>query len=419
MPFLPQMIRTPGVVGIVLGLAVHLVSLVPEQARGQSAGTGIDNFEREILDVVGRARTSVVSIEALVEQDRGAGMGRSQSGKLPPRRIGSGIAISEDGCIATTASIVDGATTIMVRTPSGETRKAGLVGIDRRTNIALISCQAKGMPAARLGDSSLAPPGARVVVVGSYPVASPLCSFGTIVLDRGLVWGYSEVEMLQVSAPAKGVNSGSAVVNAEGRVIGMVSGVYDESVTGGRPSSPPGISGYIFQNRVAASPHNDAFFAVPIEKVLDIAAELKERGRVDRGFLGIIVQKDEQASSRGGVVVRDILRGGPASVAGIQVGDVILQYSGRNLSIGDDLTFLVTATRPGSLVGCQIKRGNEQLRLVEVVIGRAPNSYAWLPRELDPSLPAERLWPEDAPDLVPANGRAGESTTGVGKKKRP
>lgn len=406
--------------GLVLALAASTFLVNPHGALAQSSGGGLDNFEQEILFVVSRARPFVVRIEAVVDPNRDPAAGRRQPAKLPPRRVGSGISISSDGCIVTTASIVDGATTIMVRTASGVPQKAAVLGIDRRTNIALISCLNLNVPAARLGDSSLAPPGARVVVVGSYPIESPLCSFGTIVLDRGLVWGYSEVEMLQISAPVKGVNSGSAVVNSEGRVVGMVCGVYDESGTSGLSGSGSGMSGYIYRDRVAASPHDDAFFALPIEKVLDIAAEIKDRGRVDRGFLGIIVQKDERSPTGRGVIVRDILRGGPASLAGIEVGDVILQYEGRDLSIGDDLTFLVTATRPGSQVKFQVQRGNERPRVLDVVIGRAPNSYAWLPRELDPSLPAEQLWPpsEGEHDVLP-NDRPGGSSPLTNKNKKP
>ena len=136
-----------------------------------------------------------------------------------------------------------------------------------------------------------------------------------------------------------------------------------------------GIAGYIVNNRVVASPVHTVSFAIPIEKAREIAAELKEHGRVDRGFIGMVVQRAEAgAPGQPGVLVREVMPGGPAALAGILASDLILEYAGQGVSIGDQLTFLVSATRPGSRVSILVLRGGRSI-VTEAVIGLAPNRY--------------------------------------------
>ncbi|HEX7877910.1 MAG TPA: PDZ domain-containing protein, partial [Candidatus Eisenbacteria bacterium] len=276
-----------------------------------------------------------------------------------------------------------------------------LIGLDRRTNVALLSAPGLKTTPARIGESSLVTPGSRVIVVGSRPVDKPLSSFGSIELDRGLIWGYSEVEMLQLNAPVYRGHVGAPVVNSEGRVVAMVCGTLDGNSISQRGEGATGISGYIYEDRIIPRGGTDVSFAIPIEKAQEIAAELKEHGRVDRGFMGVRVRRGEALpGTREGVSVQEVLAGGPADRVGIRVGDTILDYAGQAVRVGDDVTFLVMATRPGSRVPVTVERGGQRLTL-EVAIGLAPNQY---PAGAEP-VPAEALMGGSAEVDSPAGRR--------------
>jgi serine protease Do len=382
-----------------LGLAGGPEGLVvPALARGDDTpGSILDAFEREMILVARRSEPYVVYVEArLLAPAPGAGStrrsgaaGATVRGEGAPlkRRIGSGIPIDANGTILTTASLVDRAGSIIVQFGDAPGVPARLIGLDRRTNVALLSAPTLRTTPARLGESSLVTPGSRVIVVGSRPVDNPLSSFGCIELDRGLIWGYSEVEMLQLNAPVYRGHVGAPVVNSEGRVVAMVCGTLDANSISQRGDGSTGVSGYIYEDRIIPRGGTDVSFAIPIEKAQEIAAELKDHGRVDRGFMGVRVRRGEAPpGAKDGVSVQEVLPGGPADRVGIQVGDLILDYAGQAVRVGDDVTFLVMATRPGSHVPVTIERAGKRLTL-DVAIGLAPNQY---PAGAEP-LPSEAL----------------------------
>ena len=380
-----------------LNLAAPIVILrAPcDASADETSGSILDAFEREMLLLARRSERFVVNVEARLITPP-ANARRSQGnpggsvaleGAPLKRRIGSGIALDDSGTILTTASLIDRAGSIIVQVGSAPGVEARLIGLDRRTNVAVLSAPGIRTSPANIGESSLVTPGSRVVVVGSRPVDKPLSSFGCIELDRGLIWGYSEVEMLQLNAPVYRGHVGAPVVNSEGRVVAMICGTLDASSINNRGDLTPGLAGYIYEDRIIPRPGTDVSFAIPIEKAQEIAAELRQHGRVDRGFMGLRVRRGEgQTGARGGVAVQDVLKGGPADRIGIQVGDTIMDYAGQAVRVGDDVTFLVMATRPGSRVPVTIERGGRRMT-IEVLIGLAPNQY---PSGTEP-LPAEAL----------------------------
>jgi serine protease Do len=373
----------------------------------ERVGSILDAFEQEMLSLARRSQPCVVGVVAHIGRSDGAAesprssANRILDGRKPAmkKRIGSGIALDSSGTILTTASIVDHAAAVFVQTSDGRSFQAVLVGLDRRTNVALLSAPGATTSPARLGESSLVTPGSRVVVVGSLPARKPLSSFGGIELDRGLIWGYSEVEMLQLNAPVYRGHVGAPVVNSEGRVVAMVCGSLDPERTTAGGNTVAGLAGYIYEGRLIPRAGNDVSFAIPIEKAQEIAAELRQHGRVDRGFLGVRVRRGEAVSKGSGVLVERLHPGGPADRAGLHEGDSILEYAGQPVTVGDDVTFLVMATRPGSKVPLTVRR-NGVTTTLEVVIGRAPNEYPNaplaapdLPENLGMSAPA----PSDSP----------------------
>ena len=373
-------------------------------------GSMLDAFEREMLLLARRSEPFVVSVEARLVTSPVAA--RSPGTAVSPitrpdlrllkRQIGSGIALDDLGTILTTASLVDRGNSIIVQAGAAPGVKAMLVGIDRRTNVAVLSAPGIRTTPAAFGESNLVTPGSRVVVVGSRPAEKPLSSFGCIELDRGLIWGYSEVEMLQLNAPIYRGHIGAPVVNSEGRVVAMICGTLDSNAIARRGSPSPGLSGYIYDNQIIPRPGTDVSFAIPIEKAREIAAELRDHGRVDRGFLGIRVRRGEASSgSREGVSVQEVLSGGPAARAGIRVGDKLIDYAGQAVRVGDDVTFLVMATRPGSRVPVSLERNGRRMTL-EVPIGIAPNQY---PSGTEPLAQDSLVGSGSAPADSPSTGR--------------
>lgn len=361
----------------------------------EAPGSILDAFEREMILLARRSEPFVVNVEARLlapttgnsRSSAAGGTSVGSAGVPLKRRIGSGIALDGSGTILTTASLVDRAGSIIVQTGSSPGVEAKVIGLDRRTNVAVLSAPGIRTSAANIGESSLVTPGSRVVVVGCRPVDKPLSSFGCIELDRGLIWGYSEVEMLQLNAPVYRGHVGAPVVNSEGRVVAMICGTLDASSNAKRGDPTPGLAGYIYEERIIPRPGTDVSFAIPIEKAQEIVAELREHGRVNRGFMGLRVRRGEgPPGSHGGVAVQEVLKGGPADRIGIQVGDTILDYAGQTVRVGDDVTFLVMATRPGSRVPVTIERAGRRMTL-EVPIGTAPNQY---PSGTEP-LPSEAL----------------------------
>jgi S1-C subfamily serine protease len=382
---LPRPRRARGGWIILAALMIAAMPALPARAD-ERVGSILDAFEQEMLSLARRSQPYVVGVEAHLGRVDAPAEDPGGAAALAPRksslkkRIGSGIALDASGTILTTASIVDHAAAVYVQTPGGRSFRAVIVGLDRRTNVALLSAPEATTVPARLGESSLVTPGSRVVVVGSLPARKPLSSFGGIELDRGLIWGYSEVEMLQLNAPVYRGHIGAPVVNSEGRVVGMVCGTLDPGSNSGRGNTVAGLAGYIYEGRLIPRAGNDVSFAIPIEKAQEICAELRQHGRVDRGFLGVRVRRGEAAGPKGsGVLVEELLRGGPADRAGLHVGDSILEYAGQPVTVGDDVTFLVMATRPGSKVPLTVRRDGDTAT-IEITIGRAPNEYPNLPQ---------------------------------------
>lgn len=381
MPFFrPDSWRSAGPLGLALAV---LAGAAPAPVRAQPAPHGppmvLEDFERDMFRLAHECEPYVVNVEARLVRGPSVEPGQSlQAGRrvmVPRRRIGSGIALDDQGTIITTASIVDAAQSIIVQDATGRTFNAEVIGLDRRTNVALLVAPGARTNPARLGESSLVTPGSRVVVVGSVPARRPLSSFGSIEIDRGLIWGYSEVEMLQLNAPIYRGHIGAPVINSEGRVIGMVCGTLDPTAAA-QPEGrlPSGLAGYIYEDRIIPRSGTDVSFAIPIEKAQEIAAELKQNGRVDRGFLGVRVRRGPVTGGGRGIPIEEVIPGGPAATAGLSVGDAILDYAGQPVNVGDDVTFLVLATRPGSRVPITVVRRG-QVRQVEVVVGLAPNLY--------------------------------------------
>ncbi|TAN48459.1 MAG: DegQ family serine endoprotease [Betaproteobacteria bacterium] len=257
-----------------------------------------------------------------------------------PRSLGSGFIISTDGYILTNAHVVESAEEITVRFTDKREYKAKVIGSDKRTDVALIKIEASGLPAVRFGDAAKLKVGEWVVAIGS-PFGFENSVTAGIVSAKGRSLPQENfVPFIQTDVAINPGNSGGPLFNMRGEVVGINSQIY--SRTGGFM----GLS-----------------FAIPIDVALDVQRQLRERGRVSRGRMGVVIQEVTRdiATSFGldrprGALVNSVEKGSPADKAGFEATDIITKFDGKAVENSSDLPRIVGATRPGSQVAVEVWR---------------------------------------------------------------
>jgi serine protease Do len=267
--------------------------------------------------------------------------------------LGSGFIISPDGDIMTCAHVVDNAREILVRLNDRREFLARLVGMDRRSDVALLKIEASRLPTVVIGDPSRLRVGDWVLAIGS-PFGFDSSATAGIVSAKGRTLpSENYVSFIQTDVPINPGNSGGPLFNLQGEVVGVNSQIY--SGTGGFL----GVS-----------------FAIPIDSAMKIAAQLKRDGRVRRGWLGVSLQEVSRqiAGAYGldpprGALVTDILPGSPASKSDLRPGDIVLTYEGKGVDHSADLAPLVGLTPPGTLAHVGVFRRDQGLQTVLVTVG--------------------------------------------------
>ncbi len=263
------------------------------------------------------------------------------------RSLGSGFIVSPDGYVLTNSHVVEGADEIVVRTSDRREFVATLVGMDKRSDIALLKVAADGLPAARIASSKELQVGEWVLAIGS-PFGFEASATAGIVSAKGRSLPTENyVPFIQTDVAINPGNSGGPLFNLDGEVVGVNSQIY--SRTGGFM----GLS-----------------FAIPISVAMDVVHQLKTKGKVSRGWLGVLIQDvtRELAETFGmpqprGALVAQVLPGSPALAAGLLPGDVILGFNDRELPTSSALPPLVGATAVGETATLQILRHGQQLTL--------------------------------------------------------
>jgi serine protease Do len=278
---------------------------------------------------------------------------------LPERNfsaMGSGFIISSDGYIATNNHVIEGADEINVRLIDQREFKATLVGSDARSDLALLKIDATDLPVLKFAKPDSLKVGQWVLAIGSPFGLDYSASAGIVsAIGRSIPGERSEsgyVPFIQTDVAINPGNSGGPLFNLRGEVVGINSQIYTR--TGGSI----GLS-----------------FAIPSAVAEEVVAQLKEKGRVDRGWLGVVIQAVDKdlAQSFGldrviGALVADLEPQGPAAKAGIKVGDVIIKFNGRDVTTQADLPYLVGRTPPNTKVPVVVMRkGKEQV--IRVTVG--------------------------------------------------
>lgn len=271
--------------------------------------------------------------------------------------LGSGFIISSDGYILTNNHVVDHADKITVRLQDRRTLTAKVVGTDPTYDIALLKVDAGGkLPAVTIGDSRSLKPGQWVLAIGS-PFGFDYTVTQGIVSAVGRNLGQRDqpyTSFIQTDVPINRGNSGGPLFNLQGQVVGVNSQIYSNT------GDYMGVS-----------------FSIPIDVAMSAVEQLKSRGYVMRGMLGVTVQpvdddmvKAFKLDNGVGAAVVDVTPDSGAAKAGIQPSDIILSYNGRVLQQAADLPPLVGMTKPGSKVAVEVLR-NGKRQTLEVTIGEA------------------------------------------------
>ena len=274
----------------------------------------------------------------------------------PKRGMGSGFVIDKEGHILTNYHVIEGAGEIVVILDDKGSEKeysATLVGSDPKTDIALIkinreSGDNKDFPFLRLGSSENLEVGEWVVAIGNPFGLSHTVTVGVVsALGRSIGAGPYD-EFIQTDASINPGNSGGPLINIEGAVIGI-----NTAIISGNTGGNVGIG-----------------FAIPIDIAKGILKDLRERGTVTRGWLGVMIQKitPDLAKSFGlsqseGALVGDVIPDGPAAKGGVKRGDVIVMFDGQQVKDMEDLPKIVAATRPNSVVDVEVIRDGSRMTL--------------------------------------------------------
>ena len=297
------------------------------------------------------------------------------------RVIGTGVAIG-DGQVLTSAGVVGPATELDVIREGQEPLKGHVLGVDRRTDLAVLEVRGLDSPAIPVAHTSLAFPGDPVIAVGRGPHPGVMITFGIVIVTSGPRLGFTETDVLQVSAPAFPGIAGGALLDLKGQLVGVVSGrmaFNPEEVV--LPRGMDLVAGTLVEGRFTTSSPNSATIAVPATLALEIAHELATRGQVERGYLGLQVDlvptSSKKAQSLPGVLVHRVVPGSPAEQAGLIPGDVILEYGSTRVQNPENLSYLVGATLPGSDVTMLVLRRGVK-NIVTTRIEQAPEP-AWDP----------------------------------------
>ena len=302
-------------------------------------------------------------------------------GDIPQREfrqksLGSGFIISKDGYILTNNHVIEKATEIRVRLLNKEEFKAKVIGRDPKTDIALIKIKANhSLSAATLGDSDALRVGDWVIAIGNPFGLGHTVTVGIISAKERIIGAGPYDNFLQTDAAINPGNSGGPLVNLEGKVVGINTAIVAQA---------QGIG-----------------FAIPINMAKYILPQLKERGKVMRGWLGVMIQEvtPEIAHALGlkevkGALVADVTPGSPADKADIRRGDVIIEYNGKKIEEMNELPRLVANTPVGKSVPIKIWR-NGKIKQLTVKVGELEEKVAkgerYAPQDL--GLKVEELTP--------------------------
>jgi len=376
---------------IVTILCVHTgVISVAAQKLAQTQQEGITTF----APIVEKVASSVVTVFTTQTVSRGlttfpfgddtlrqffGGQSPQRQGKQTLQGLGSGVTVSPDGYIITANHVVSGAEEIMVGLGT-ELRKykAKKVGTDPGTDVALLKIEEKNLPAITFADSEKARAGDIVLAIGNPFGLRQTVTMGIIsAVGRGGMGIVDYENFIQTDAAINMGNSGGALVDTEGRLLGINTAIFSRS--GGNQ----GVG-----------------FAIPSNLARDVMQSLREKGRVVRGYIGALVQTltpelAEAMKLKGqptGALVGDVTPKSPSEKAGMKTGDVVTAVNGKKISDARELRLMIGSMAPGTKVEIELNREGQN-KTLNVELGEMPAGAA---EEGAEASPEESAQPEKA-----------------------
>ena len=350
-------------------------------------GSAIGALPVNFADVVERINPAVVNVEATA---RGDGARRRSRGlreppdlyqrpdsngrrapELPHRGTGSGFIIDADGSILTNNHVIEGADRISVKLADGRSLRARVIGIDPDTDVALIKVDGQaGLPVAPIGDSSNLRTGEWVCAIGNPLGYEHTVTVGVVSYRGRKLFDPSLDDYIQTDAAINFGNSGGPLINARGEVIGI--------------------------NAAISSRASSIGFAVPINVASAIIPQLRARGRVSRGYIGVGLRDVDRDLERSlnlpvsrGAFVQDVASGSPAERAGLRPYDVILAFDGVPVANDDELIRRISGKPPGTSAAVRVLRDGREIMLAARLAERPAREAAARPGDTG-SAPADR-----------------------------
>ena len=291
---------------------------------------------------------------------------------------GSGVIISSDGYILTNNHVVDGAKEVTVTLADKQEYKAKVVGLDPKTDLAVLKINAKKpLPSAKLGDSDTLKVGEWVVAIGNPFGLSRTVTSGIVSAKERVIGAGPYDDFIQTDASINPGNSGGPLFNMTGEVVGINTAIIPQG---------QGIG-----------------FAIPVNTAKPLIPQLISKGKVTRGFLGVNIQSITPDLAKGlnldetkGALVADVVSGTPAEKAGIKRGDVIVAFNGKSVEDSHDLPAMVAVTPIGKKVPMTIIRDGKR-REIKVKVGELESSEA----ENKPGKPTQGEWGFTLENITP------------------
>ena len=365
---------------LVAALAAAVLALaiapVPVAAQGQNQNRGM--LLPDFTDLYDKQSPTVVSVD-VTQKARAPRMPEISEddpfyeffrrfGQVPrprgaPEReaqsVGSGFIISNDGYLITNAHVVDGADEVSIKLADRREFKAKVMGTDKRTDVALLKIEATNLPKVAIGDPEKLRVGEWVFAIGKPFGLENTITAGIVSAKGRDLPQENLVPFIQTDAAINPGNSGGPLFNLKGEVVGINSLIYSRS---------GGFMGLAF--------------AIPIDVAMNAVNQLKEKGRVTRGRIGVQIQEvsKETAEAFGlkqtaGALVNSVEKGGPAEKAGVEAGDIILKVDGRDVVNSSTLPRIITQVKPGTKVTLTVWRKGTQ-REVAVTVAELKEAEA-------------------------------------------
>ncbi|MDQ3859109.1 MAG: trypsin-like peptidase domain-containing protein [Actinomycetota bacterium] len=351
------------------GKTTTVVERVAAGTNEQAAAFNPAGDAETVGEIYRDAAPGVVQITSRIVVQSLFGEQRGQS-------LGSGFVIDKDGHIVTNYHVIEGADEVYVNFTRDDELKAKVVGVDPSTDLALLKIDEhrRALSPIPLGNSDAVRVGDEVVAIGNPFGLERTVTRGIVsALQRQIQApnGFTIDKVIQTDAAINKGNSGGPLLDASGRVIGVNAQI--ESETGGNV----GIG-----------------FAIPVNTVKKVVAELRERGRVEHAYLGVSMQPiDDRVAElfnlpKEGLLVAKVVPGSPADKAGLEGGktevvvegesyviggDVVTKADGRAVASPDELSSVIAAKEPGDRIELEVVRGNDR-KTVSVTLGRQPAS---------------------------------------------